>query len=87
MLPLSGIVFALDGVLIGAGDIAFLRTITIVAAVFAFAPLNVAALRWHWGIGGVWAGLTAFIVVRFAGMVWRARGDRWVILGTEGSGD
>jgi putative MATE family efflux protein len=82
MLPLAGIVFALDGVLIGAGDVGFLRTITIVAAVLAFAPLNVAALVWHWGIGGVWAGLTAFIVVRFAGMVWRARGDRWIVLGT-----
>jgi putative MATE family efflux protein len=81
MLPLAGIVFALDGVLIGAGDMAFLRTITIVAAVGVFAPLNVAALSWHWGIGGVWAGLTAFIVVRFAGMVLRTRGDRWVVLG------
>jgi putative MATE family efflux protein len=81
MLPLAGVVFALDGVLIGAGDVGFLRTITIIAAVGAFAPLNVAALVWHWGIGGVWAGLTAFIVVRLVGMVWRARGDRWVVLG------
>ena len=32
MLPIAGVVFALDGVLIGAGDVAFLRTITIVAA-------------------------------------------------------
>ncbi|HEY7010395.1 MAG TPA: MATE family efflux transporter [Jatrophihabitantaceae bacterium] len=83
MLPAAGIVFALDGVLIGAGDVAFLRTITIIAGVFAFAPLNLAALHWHWGLGGVWAGLTAFILVRFAGMVWRTRGDRWVVLGAE----
>jgi putative MATE family efflux protein len=82
MLPAAGVVFALDGVLIGAGDIAFLRTITIVAAVGAFTPLNVAALHWHWGIGGVWAGLTAFIVVRLAGMLARARSGRWVVLGT-----
>jgi Na+-driven multidrug efflux pump len=32
MLPAAGIVFGLDGVLIGAGDVAFLRTITIIAA-------------------------------------------------------
>jgi putative MATE family efflux protein len=81
MLPAAGIVFALDGVLIGAGDVGFLRTITVIAAVFAFTPLNLAALHWHWGIGGVWAGLTAFILVRFVGMVWRARGERWVVLG------
>ena len=82
MLPVAGVVFALDGVLIGAGDVGFLRTITIVAAVFAFAPLNLAALHWHWGLDGIWAGLTAFIVVRFAGMIWRVRGDRWVVVGT-----
>ena len=81
MLPAAGLVFALDGVLIGAGDVAFLRTLTIVAAVCFFAPINVATLHWHWGIGGVWAGLTAFILVRLVGMVMRARGGRWVVLG------
>ena len=83
MLPLAGIVFALDGVLIGAGDVAFLRTITVVAAVFAFAPINIAALHWHWGLGGVWAGLTAFIAVRFVGMMARTRGSKWVVLGAQ----
>ena len=83
MLPAAGVVFALDGVLIGAGDIAFMRTITLVAAAGAFAPLNLAALHWHWGIRGVWAGLTAFIVVRFAGMVVRARGSHWMVLGEQ----
>lgn len=82
MLPAAGIVFALDGVLIGAGDVGFLRTITIVGAVGAFTPLNLAALHWNWGLGGVWAGLTAFIGVRLVGMVWRARGGRWLVLGT-----
>jgi putative MATE family efflux protein len=81
MLPAAGVVFALDGVLIGAGDVAFLRTITIIAAVGAFAPLNLAALHWHWGLGGVWAGLSAFIAVRLVGMVWRARGDKWAVTG------
>jgi putative MATE family efflux protein len=82
MLPAAGIVFALDGVLIGAGDVGFLRTITIVAALVAFAPLNLAALHWHWGLGGIWAGLTAFIAVRLAGMVWRTRSEHWVVTGT-----
>jgi Na+-driven multidrug efflux pump len=83
MLPAAGVVFALDGVLIGAGDVAFLRTITVIAAVGAFAPLNLAALHWHWGLGGVWAGLAAFIAVRLIGMVARARGDRWVVTGVQ----
>jgi putative MATE family efflux protein len=82
MMPAAGVVFALDGVIIGAGDVRFLRTLTIVAAVFAFAPLNLAALHWHWRLGGVWSGLAAFIGVRLVGMVLRARTDRWVVLGT-----
>jgi putative MATE family efflux protein len=81
MLPAAGIVFGLDGVLIGAGDVAFLRTITIVAALGGFVPITLAAAYWDWGIGGVWAGLTTFVVVRLVGMVWRARTDRWVVLG------
>lgn len=81
MLPAAGVVFALDGVLIGAGDVAFMRTLTIVAAVFGFIPLTLSALHWSWGIGGVWAGLAAFIAIRLIGMVARTRTDRWVILG------
>jgi putative MATE family efflux protein len=84
MLPAAGVVFALDGVLIGAGDVAFLRTITIIAAVGAFTPLCIAALHWRWGIGGVWAGLSAFIVIRLLGMIARTRGDRWLVLGVAG---
>ena len=69
--------------LIGAGDVGFLRTLTIVAGVFAFAPLNLAALHWHWGLGGVWAGLTAFIGVRLVGMLARTRGDTLVVTGVQ----
>jgi putative MATE family efflux protein len=83
MLPAAGIVFGLDGVLIGAGDVAFMRTLTVIAALGGFVPVTLAAAHWHWGIGGVWAGLTAFIAVRLVGMVWRARGDRWLVLGTD----
>jgi putative MATE family efflux protein len=82
MQPFAGVLFALDGVLIGAGDVGYLRTLTLIAGVGAFAPLNLAALHWHWGIGGVWAGLTAFILVRLVGMVVRTRGERWIVVGT-----
>jgi putative MATE family efflux protein len=83
MEPAAGLVFALDGVLIGAGDVRFMRTLTLVAALGAFVPINLAALHWHWGIGGVWAGLAAFIGVRLVGMLARARGGRWVVLGEQ----
>jgi len=82
MLPAAGVVFALDGVLIGAGDVGYLRNLTIVSAVVFFAPLNLAALHWRWGLGGVWAGLAAFVAVRLVGMLARTRTDRWAVLGT-----
>ena len=83
MQPAAGVVFALDGVLIGAGDVAFLRTLTVVAAVGAFVPLDLAALHWQWGIGGVWAGLTAFVLVRLVGMLIRTSRGRWAVAGEQ----
>lgn len=81
MMPIGGILFALDGVLLGAGDNAYVRTVTLLSALFGYIPMAVAALVFNWGLGGVWAGLTLFIVLRFIGMTWRAKGDRWLIPG------
>ena len=61
MMPVAGIVFALDGVLLGAGDNAFIRTVTLVAALGGFVPLCLLAVWLDWGLSGVWAGLAAFI--------------------------
>ena len=84
MQPAAGVVFALDGVLVGAGDVAFLRTITLVGAVGAFVPISLCALVLGWGIAGVWAGLTAFIGVRLVGMLIRTNGTRWLRTGGGG---
>ena len=82
MQPAAGVLFALDGVLIGAGDVGFMRSLTLVAALGVFVPISLAALHFHWGIAGVWAGLTAFIVTRFVGMVARTAGSRWHVTGS-----
>jgi putative MATE family efflux protein len=79
--PAAGVVFALDGVLIGAGDVGFLRTVTLVAALGVFVPITLAALHFHWGIGGVWAGLAGFIGARLIGMVVRTARGRWAVTG------
>jgi Na+-driven multidrug efflux pump len=78
MQPLAGLVFALDGVLMGAGDVGYLRTVTIGSAVLGFLPLSLLALPLSWGLAGVWTGLTAFIVLRLVGVVARVAGDRWL---------
>ncbi|MHA3704278.1 MATE family efflux transporter [Jatrophihabitans sp. YIM 134969] len=81
MMPAAGVVFALDGVLIGAGDVAFMRNLTLVGALLVFVPLDLLALHLGWGIGGVWAGLTGFVLVRLVGMVVRCAGTRWLVVG------
>jgi putative MATE family efflux protein len=78
MQPVAGVVFALDGVLMGAGDVGYLRTVTIVAAVAGFLPLSLLALPLGWGLAGVWTGLTLFIGLRLVAVVARVAGDRWL---------
>ncbi|MGH3611076.1 MAG: MATE family efflux transporter [Pseudonocardia sp.] len=81
MQPVAGVVFALDGVLLGAGDAAFLRTTTLLAAVVGFLPLIWASLVFGWGLAGIWTGLTAFMLIRLVAVTLRARSDRWAIPG------
>ena len=73
MQPFAGLLFALDGVLLGAGDTRFLRNLTIVAGFGVFLPGALLAGRLDLGLGGVWAALTLFIVVRLVGMLLRVR--------------
>jgi Na+-driven multidrug efflux pump len=78
MQPLAGVVFALDGVLIGAGDVGYLRTVTVGAAVAGFLPLSLLSGPLSWGLAGVWTGLTLFIGLRLAGVLARVAGNRWL---------
>jgi putative MATE family efflux protein len=81
MQPLAGVVFALDGVLIGAGDIRYMRNLTIVATLAGFLPAIWIAYWLRLGLGGVWAGLTLFIVIRLAALLGRMRTGRWAVTG------
>jgi len=79
--PVAGVVFAIDGALLGAGDAAFLRTWTLLAAVVGFLPLIWASLAFGWGLAGIWSGLAAFMLVRLVAVLLRVRGDRWAVTG------
>jgi putative MATE family efflux protein len=82
MMPVAGALFALDGVFFGAGDLAFLRRVTLFASLAIFVPLLLLAHVLDLGLGGVWAGIAAFIAVRmlFGALRWRSR--RWLVAGT-----
>lgn len=81
-LPVAGIVFALDGVLLGAGDAAFMRTATLASALLGFLPLIWLSLVFGWGLLGIWSGLSTFMVLRLIFVGWRAFSGRWLVPGT-----
>jgi putative MATE family efflux protein len=81
MQPLAGIAFALDGILIGAGDTRFLMWSMLASALCVYVPIALAALHFHWGIVGVWWGLLALIAARVATTGARFMGRRWAVVG------
>ncbi|MFT3662711.1 MAG: MATE family efflux transporter [Gordonia sp. (in: high G+C Gram-positive bacteria)] len=78
MLPIAGIVFALDGVLLGAGDVAYLRTATLLGALGGFLPCIRLSLVFDWGLAGIWTGLLVFMGARWAAVGLRVRSGSWV---------
>jgi putative MATE family efflux protein len=81
-LPVAGIVFALDGVLLGAGDAKFMRNATLISALVGFLPLIWLSMGFGWGLLGIWAGLSTFMVLRLVFVGWRALSGHWLVPGT-----
>ncbi|MCW2957847.1 MAG: family efflux transporter [Solirubrobacterales bacterium] len=81
MLPAGAVVFALDGILIGAGDTRYIAKAMAFSALACFAPVVLAALAFDWGVVGVWAALNVLMLARLATMAVRFRGRRWAVVG------
>jgi putative MATE family efflux protein len=80
MQPLGGAVFALDGILIGAGDTQYLMW-AMLAASALFVALAILALELGWGIVGIWAALDVLIAARLALLAGRFVRGRWAVVG------
>jgi MATE family, multidrug efflux pump len=80
LMPVNGAVFALDGILIGAGDTRFLMW-GMLSAAAVYIPVALLALDQGWGIVGVWCGLAGLIAVRALTCGLRFLGSRWVLTG------
>lgn len=92
--PLSGYVFVVDGVLIGAGDGRWLAVASVVQLV-AYLPVVGLVLvvgrgveDGAWGMAGaaavtalLWVGFTGFMLVRAVLLRHRVRGDAWAVTG------
>ncbi len=82
MQPLNGLVFALDGVLIGAGDMRFLAQAMAVAAI-VFVPLALLVPASGLGLGWLWGSIWVLMVVRATMLVRRYRSDSWIVTGAD----
>ncbi|MFF6913495.1 MATE family efflux transporter [Streptomyces sp. NPDC012466] len=78
--PISGIVFVLDGVLMGAGDGPYLAwAMLLTLAIFTPVALLVPVLGG--GLTALWATMTLMMTVRMLTLWLRARSGRWIVTG------
>ncbi len=80
MQPINGAVFALDGILIGAGDQTFLAW-AMAGAAIVFIPLALAVPWLGLGLGWLWASIWVLMAGRGIALIWRFRSERWLVLG------
>ncbi|MEU2431406.1 MATE family efflux transporter [Streptomyces sp. NPDC007861] len=78
--PIAGVVFVLDGVLMGAGDGPYLAgAMLLTLAVFAPVALLVPTLGG--GLTALWWAMTLMMTVRMLTLWLRARSGRWIVTG------
>ncbi len=80
MQPVNGVVFVLDGLLIGAGDLRYLAVAMLIPSAL-FGVLALGVLRAGLGIGWLWTALIVFMVARLVGLAWRWVGGGWAVTG------
>ena len=78
--PISGLVFVLDGVLIGAGDGRYLAWAGIITLV-AYVPCALLVLASGAGLAWLWAAYGAWMVARAVTLVLRERSGHWLVTG------
>jgi putative MATE family efflux protein len=80
MQPVGGIVFVLDGILIGAGDVRYLA-LAMAVATLCFVPCAAAVLATGSGLIALWGALSVFMLARLYTMGRRYRRNAWLVTG------
>ncbi len=78
--PISGIVFVLDGVLMGAGDGPYLAW-AMLLTLAVFTPVALLVPVWGGGLTALWATMTLMMTVRMLTLWLRTRSGRWIVTG------
>lgn len=78
--PICGVVFVLDGVLMGAGDGPYLAWAMLVTLA-VFTPVALLVPVFGGGLTALWAAMTLMMTVRLVTLWLRTRSGRWVVTG------
>ncbi|MGW5419888.1 MATE family efflux transporter [Streptomyces sp. NPDC003943] len=78
--PISGVVFVLDGVLMGAGDGPYLAW-AMLLTLAVFAPIALLVPSLGGGLTALWGAMAVMMIVRMATLWWRTRSGRWLVTG------
>ncbi|MFD3308012.1 MATE family efflux transporter [Streptomyces sp. NPDC058694] len=78
--PICGIVFVLDGVLMGAGDGPYLAW-AMILTLAVFAPVALLVPAFGGGLTAVWGAMTLMMTVRMLTLWLRTRSGRWLVTG------
>ncbi|MDH6517893.1 putative MATE family efflux protein [Streptomyces sp. SAI-135] len=78
--PICGVVFVLDGVLMGAGDGPYLAW-AMVITLAAFAPVALLVPALDGGLTALWAAMTLMMLIRMLTLWLRTRSGRWLVTG------
>jgi putative MATE family efflux protein len=78
--PVAGVVFVLDGVLIGAGDQRYLAVAGLITLA-VFLPAAAAVWARHGGLVALWLAFSLWLVARLATLTLRASRDTWLVTG------
>ncbi|MFI5978589.1 MATE family efflux transporter [Streptomyces sp. NPDC051452] len=78
--PICGIVFVLDGVLMGAGDGPYLAW-AMVVTLAVFTPVALLVPTFGGGLTALWAAMMLMMAVRMLTLRLRTRSGRWIVTG------
>ncbi|MDH2388229.1 MATE family efflux transporter [Streptomyces sp. HNM0663] len=78
--PIAGVVFVLDGVLMGAGDGPYLAGAMLVTLA-VFAPVALLVPTFGGGLSALWWAMALMMTVRMLTLWWRTRSGRWIVTG------
>ncbi|WP_190082965.1 MATE family efflux transporter [Streptomyces longisporoflavus] len=78
--PVCGIVFVLDGVLMGAGDGRYLAW-AMLATLAVFAPVALLVPVFGGGLTAVWGAMTLMMAIRMLTLWLRTRSGNWIVTG------